>query len=214
MADNGRASGTSSGDGSADRDDITRMLRAMSDGDAGATDRLFELLYEQLRAVARRMMAGERAGHTLSATAVVNEAWLRLAHTDGLTFKDRQHFHRTAARAMRRVLFDHANARNTEKRGGKWRRVELALGLVGDGGDADRIDVLMLDELLEELAGIDAVAAEYVELRYFGNLSAGRIAEIFQVSPRNVQLKVSTARAHLQARFREMSAGGGAPQVA
>jgi RNA polymerase sigma factor (TIGR02999 family) len=175
----------------------TLLLKRMASGDSGAADELFPMLYGELHSLARGYMAGERRHHTLQPTALIHEAWLRLFGPDPQPYQNRGHFVGVAARAMRRVLIDHARKRGAEKRGGEAERLPLdvALDLFEDSGP----DLLVLDEALERLAGFDPELSRMVELRYFGGVSAAEIAEGLGVSTRTVERGLKTAQAWLRA---------------
>jgi len=159
---------------------VTTLLRAWSDGDETALERLLPLVEAELRRLARRRMAGERRGHTLQPTALVNEAFLRLVDARSVPWQDRAHFFGISARLMRRVLVDHARSRGYQKRGGGIQRVTLTDGLALA---AERtLDLVALDRALEELATIDARNAWLFELRFFGGLSVEETAEALHVS--------------------------------
>ena len=180
--------------------DETTLRRA---GARGELNELLPRVYDELRAVAHRMMCGEREGHTLQTTAIVHEAYLRLVEQHNLTPADHAPFLAAAANTIRRVLVDHARQRRSAKRGGGWRRLEP---LVDDGGRdvlaapvrSDAIDLLALDEALVGLAGFDPRAADVVTLRYFGGLTVEQIAHVLGVSPRTVGDDWSMARAWLR----------------
>jgi RNA polymerase sigma factor (TIGR02999 family) len=154
------------------------------------------LVYEQLRALARRRMADENAGHTLHATALVHEVYLRLA--DAGSFADRAHFFRTAAEAMRRILIEHARGKQRVKRGGKEhaaRRIPLNVLDFAELPDSD--DLLALDEAIEKLAGESPLAASVVQMRFYAGLSIDETAEALGISPRSVNREWTYARAWL-----------------
>ncbi|HMB81674.1 MAG TPA: sigma-70 family RNA polymerase sigma factor [Vicinamibacterales bacterium] len=159
---------------------VTTLLRAWSDGDETALERLLPLVEAELRRLARRRMAGERRGHTLQPTALVNEAFLRLVDARSVPWQDRAHVFGISARLMRRVLVDHARSRGYQKRGGGIQRVTLTDGLALA---AERtLDLVALDRALEELGAIDARKARVIELRFFGGLSVEETAEALHVS--------------------------------
>lgn len=163
-----------------------------------STEELFEELYRSLRAMAERIMEGERGDHTLQATALVHEAYLRLERQDGAAWDERGRFLGVAAKTMRRALCDHARAKLTLKRGGGERRVPLevdALELPSKGAE-----LVALDEALGQLEAIDGRQAEIVELRYFGGLTVLEVADVLGVSPRTVDGEWAMARAWLQRR--------------
>lgn len=180
---------------------MTQVLTGIQDsGDAGqaSADRLFELVYPELRRLAGSYMAGERAGHTLQPTAVVNEAYLRLADLSRMKWQGRTHFFAVGARVMRRLLIDHARGHASQKRGGEWRRVTLS----GTGGSDDRglepEELLELDRALGKLQALDERQARVVELRYFGGLTVAEVAEALGVSRRTVEGDWTHARAWLR----------------
>lgn len=159
---------------------ITALLRAWRSGDAGALDRLVPLVYDDLRRMARNQLRHERPNHTLQATAVVNEVYLRLPGVEHLDWQDRAHFFAIAARLMRRVLVDAARARKYQKRGGGARRVTLDERLLVAPERPQ--DLVALDEALEALAHVDARKSRVVELRYFGGLGLKETAAVLGIS--------------------------------
>lgn len=177
----------------------TRLLQRLADGQSEAADELLPLVYTELRALAAGYMAQERRQHTLQATALVHEAWLRIQKDadGGEPWQNRAHFLGVAARAMRRVLIDHARRRGAEKRGGERARLPLdeALELFEEHGP----DLLTLDEALQRLAATDAELARIVELRFFAGASNGEIAEALGVSTRTVERGWKVAQAWLRA---------------
>ncbi|MCR9243639.1 MAG: ECF-type sigma factor [bacterium] len=186
--------------GQEERAATTRLLRRASEGDDLAAEELLPLVYDELRRIAGSLIGRERAGHTLQATALLNEAYVRLVEP-GASFSDRSHFLRVAARAMRNVLVDHARARRAKKRG-EGRRVDLdAEGLAVHENVEGLIAV---DETLERLAAVDPQLAQLVELRFFGGLDNPATAEALGMSLRSVERGWRTARAFLQ---REMELG-------
>jgi RNA polymerase sigma factor (TIGR02999 family) len=170
-----------------ERGEITRLLleRRPDAPDAAADDRLLALLYPELRRLASALMRRERPGHTLQATALVHEAYLKLVDGAQTDWNDRAHFLGVAARAMRQVLVDHARRRGAAKRGKGWHRVTLDEALE-PGGQAD-LEILELDDALEKLAALDPRGARGAELRLFGGLTAPDIARILGVSTRTVE---------------------------
>jgi RNA polymerase sigma factor (TIGR02999 family) len=164
---------------------VTELLRAWSDGDAGALERLMPLVEAELRRLARLYMGRERHGHTLQATALVNEAFLRLTGAQHIRWHDRAHFLGISARLMRRVLVDHARARGYQKRGADPQRVTLHEGLVATPDPA--LDVVALDRALEALAQVDERKSRVIELRFFGGLSVDETADVLHVSPDTVK---------------------------
>jgi RNA polymerase sigma factor (TIGR02999 family) len=164
----------------------------------------FAQVYDELRRVAAGALRAERAGHTLQPTALVHEAYVRLAASDALQWQDRAHFVAIAATAMRRILVDHARGHNAAKRGGGDQRLPIEQVDV-PAPEAD-VDVVALDESLVRLAALDPRQARIVELRYFGGLSVEETATIVGTSPRTVKRDWQMARAWLQ---REMARQGG-----
>src|SRR5262249_25614888 len=146
--------------------DLTSLLHAWSGGDAHALEELTPRVYTELKRIARRQMAGERMGHTLQASALINEAYIRLVDWKNVDWKNRCHFFAVGAQMMRRVLVDHARAAASEKRGGDARRVTLDTAVLGV--PRNTIDLAALDEALQRLAEFDPRKAQVVELRVFG----------------------------------------------
>jgi RNA polymerase sigma factor (TIGR02999 family) len=179
--------------------DVTGLLSAWSAGDASALDRLMPIVYEELRARARGQLAGEQAGHTLQPTALVHEAFLRLVDA-GVPWRDRAHFYHVAARAMRRVLVDHARSLRRQKRGGAAMRVSLdAEQLALPEGD---VDIVALDEALDRLAEVDERKARVVELHYFAGLNYDETAAALDISPATVHRDLRLAKAWLRREVR------------
>jgi RNA polymerase sigma-70 factor (ECF subfamily) len=164
---------------------ITQLLRAWSDGEKDALERLTPLVEAELRRLARRYMARERGGHTLQPTALVNEAFIRLTDARDVRWQDRAHFFAISARLMRRVLVDHARTRGYRKRGGNAQRIPLNddLGAVPEPA----LDLLALDRALETLAAQDERKVHVIELRFFGGLTVEETAEVLRVSPDTVK---------------------------
>lgn len=164
-------------------------------GDRSAGDRLMPLVYDELRALAADYLRNERAGHTLQPTALAHEAWVRLIGDTRPAWQDRAHFMALAARAMRRVLVDHARKHAAAKRGGGWGRVTLH---DAEAPGADRvIDILAVDEALSQLHEMDERHARVVELRYFGGLTSAETAEVLGVARSTVAEDWKVARAWL-----------------
>ena len=174
---------------------FTAWLSAWRQGDLASRDRLVDAVYPELRAIAQRQLWGERAGHTLQATALVNEAYMRLSGLERIEWKDRVHFVHMAARVMREVLVDHARRRAAHKRDGG-QRVSITSLDLPDGED-DSIDVAALDGALEALERFDAEKAKIVELRYFGGLTIEETAEALGSSPATVKRHWQVARTWL-----------------
>jgi len=181
--------------------EVSGLLLAWSSGDKSALEKLTPLVYEELRRLARHYMGLERSGHSLQATALVNEAYLRLTDYRRMRWENRAHFFAVSAQLMRRILVDHARRHNL-KRGAGIEHVPLEdTALIG--GDRDQ-DLVALDDALQAFARIDARKARVVELRFFGGLSVEETAEVLEVSPITVMRDWSTARAWL---YREMTGG-------
>jgi RNA polymerase sigma factor (TIGR02999 family) len=170
--------------------------------DDRSVSELLPLVYEQLRALARRQIAGERPGHTLTATALVHEAHLRLADGRRLPWASEAHFYVAAAEAMRQILLDHARSRNRVKRGGKRRRAPLNVLDLAAAPDPE--EILALDEQLRRLGEHRPDAAAVVRLRFFAGLTVDRTAEVLGQSPRQVDRLWSYARAWM---YRELEKG-------
>jgi len=177
--------------------DVTRILAAVKDGRAGAHADLARLVYDELHAIARGLMRYERADHTLQATALVHEAFMRLFAGAEQDWEGRRHFFAVAATAMRRVLVDHARARAAEKRGGQRRRVELDEPAVMVDDNLEQ--VLAIDQALVRLARLDQRQARIVELRFFAGLPEAEIADLLDVSTRTVKRDWRLARTWLHA---------------
>jgi len=182
--------------------DVTQLLRQLRAGQPDAADQLVPLIYRELRRIAGAQMAHERPGHTLQATAVVHEAYMRLAGEQDIEWQNRAHFFGIAARTMRRVLLDYARQRHAGKRGGSGAgKVDLdAELLIGD----DRLeDVVALDQVLTRLSEMDEEQGRIVELRFFAGLNVEETAEAMGLSPRTVKREWRLARAWLE---RELAA--------
>jgi len=164
--------------------DVTQILRDWSAGDGAAPEKLMPLVYEEWRRLARSYRARARAGHTLQATALVHEAYLRLADETQLTWKDRAHFYGVAARLMRRILVDHARAHNAAKRGGLQQK--LTLEEARELPTKSNVDLVELNGALESFAHDYPRKSEVVELKFFGGLDAKEISEVLQVSEKTV----------------------------
>jgi RNA polymerase sigma-70 factor, ECF subfamily len=176
-------------------EDVTVLLVAWSNGDEDALSRLTPLVYAELRRVAQAYMRREHSGHTLQATALVNEAYIRLVDSSRVRWQNRAHFFAVAAQLMRRILIDFARNRKYQKRGGDWRRVTLVEG--EHAAPNSDVDLVAVDEALQELAKLDARKARVVELRFFGGLSLEETAEALQVSTDSVGRDWRAARAWL-----------------
>jgi RNA polymerase sigma factor (TIGR02999 family) len=183
--------------------DLTRLLGAIREGDRSALERLIPVVYDELRDLAAHYIRGERPDHTLQPTALVHEAYMRLAgHVaqHGADWRDRAHFFGIAARVMRQVLVDHARAHEAAKRGAGYTRVTLSeeLRIV----EEETVDLLALDVALTRLASLDADQARLVELRFFAGLTVEETAEVVGRSPTTVKREWRVARAWLH---RELS---------
>jgi RNA polymerase sigma-70 factor, ECF subfamily len=188
---------------------VTMLLDRVSSGDRAATEELFPLVYDELRSLAASFLAREKAGHTLQPTALVNEAYMRLVGPGEVTWDNRAHFFGAAARAIRRILTDHARSRGRQKRGGGAGRVPL-----DDGSftvDPPSIDLLALDEALTRLAALDEQKARVVELRFFGGLTEEETARALGVSISTVTRDWRFARVWLKREIGEDTGASPAP---
>ena len=167
-----------------DAHDVTQLLKNWEAGDPDASARLMPLVYEELRRLARSYLRRERSNHTLQATALVHEAYLRLVDNQQTTWQDRAHFYGIAARVMRRILVEHARAHNAAKRGGL--QEKLSLDEARDLPTNQPVDLVALDGALENLARAYPRKSEVVELKFFGGLEAKEISEVLQVSEKTV----------------------------
>ncbi len=182
-------------------EEVTRLLEAVRAGEDGALDRLVPLVYDELRRIAASYARRERVGHTLQPTALVNEAYMRLADSGDKGWQNRAHVLAVAAQTMRHILVDYARARRAEKRGGDLARVTLDEALAAPARD---VDLLALDDALARLAALDPELARLVELRYFGGLTIRETSEVLRVSPKTVEREWETAKLWLR---REVSGG-------
>ena len=180
--------------------EVTRLLRAWSDGDTGALDQLTPIVYDELRRLAARYMGRERPSHTLQTSALINEAYLRLVDAQAVRWQNRSHFFGVSAQVMRRILVDFARARRNLKRGGGAPPLSLDEAMVSVPERS--ADLLALDEALERLAALNPRQSRVVELRYFGGLTEEEVAEALSISPRTVRNDWGLARAWL---YRELS---------
>jgi RNA polymerase sigma-70 factor, ECF subfamily len=175
--------------------EVTRILLALADGDHGAAERLFPLVYDQLRSLAAQQFRRERAGHTLQPTALVNQAYLALVGNERINFRARTHFFATAAKVMRQLLVDHARSRMREKRGGARIRVPLREDQITVEREED---ILAVEEALAALEKVDPRQAEIVELRFYGGLTVDEVAVALGVSKRTVEAEWTMIRAWLR----------------
>ena len=175
-------------------DEVTGLLLEWSNGDKAAYDKLVPLVYEELHRLAHRYMSGERPGHTLQTTALVDEAYLRLVDKK-VRWQNRTHFFAIAAQVMRRILVDHARAHGYAKRGGGAQKLELNEAMLMAQERA--AELVALDEALVKLDEFDARKARVVELRFFGGLTVDETAQVLGVSSNTIDRDWSTARAWL-----------------
>lgn len=174
------------------------MLKAWSEGDANAADRLMPLVYDGLRKIAAQYLRKERSDHTFQPTALVHEAYLKLIDVSDANWQDRAHFFAAASTMMRHILVDHARSRLTDKRGGAFQRIELDEAVsFSDRTGEKNLDILALDEALTQLAGFDERQTRIVELRFFGGLTVEETAEVLKISPATVKREWSLAKAWL-----------------
>jgi RNA polymerase sigma factor (TIGR02999 family) len=179
--------------------EVSELLRAWSRGDQGALGRLTPIVYEELRRLARHYMRGERPGHSLQATALVNEAYTRLVDYKRMQWQNRAHFFAVSAQLMRRILVEHARRHNL-KRGGGLQHISLdETAVVGMKEDTD---LVALDDAMNSLARIDPRKVRVVEMRFFGGLSVEETAEVLKISPVTVKRDWRTARTWL---YRELT---------
>jgi RNA polymerase sigma factor (TIGR02999 family) len=183
--------------------EVTRILSAIERGEARAGAELLPLVYDELRRLAAYQLSHEAPGQTLQATALVHEAWMRLAKTEDQKWDGRKHFFAAAAQAMRRILIDNARRKQRQKRGGGWERVDVEEIQLPELLPSDRL--LALDEALTELAKHDPQAAELVQLRYFTGLTQQQAADMLGISRRTADRTWAYARAWL---FQRISGTG------
>ena len=181
-------------------ENVTQLLAAWSGGDRSALEALTPLVHNELHRLARGYMAGERPGHILQATALVNEAYMRLVDWKDVQWQNRAHFFGMAAKIMRRVLVDAARSRDRAKRGGA--EVHVSLSEASGVPVADSVDLVALDDALRNLEALDLRQSRVIELRFFGGLSLEETAHVLDVSVGTVRRDWSLARAWL---FRELS---------
>jgi RNA polymerase sigma-70 factor (ECF subfamily) len=174
---------------------VTRLLQAWGQGEDAALEELLPLVHQELRRLARRYMFGERPGHTLQTTGLVNEAYLRLVNSRKVNWQNRAHFFAISAQLMRRILVDYARTRGYQKRGGGVPKITLDEALMGPH-ERGR-DIVALDDALNALADVDPRKSKVVELRFFGGLSVEETAEVLKVSPDTVMRDWRLAKAWL-----------------
>jgi len=177
-------------------EEVTALLRNVKNGDREAFDRLLPKVYGELRRVAERQLWRERQGHTLRATALVHEVYLKLVDQAQVEWQGRAHFLAVSARAMRQILIDHARRKAAEKRGGDWERTTLGSG-EGFGVEMSMEDLLALDQALEDLEKLEPRLRQVVEYRFFGGMTEQQISEVLGVTTRTVQRDWVKARAWL-----------------
>lgn len=177
--------------------DVTRLIAAVRQGDNAASTALFERVYRELRQIAARQMRGERKDHTLQATALVHEAFMRLNAEKQLSFENRAHFFGVATGVMRRILIDHARAVRAKKRGSGQASVPIDDALEAIVGESPEY-WLDLDQAIGRLAALDARQARIVELKFFGGLSVEEVAEVLGIATRTVDRDWKIARAWLR----------------
>ena len=185
-------------------DDLTGLLIEWGQGDKAALDRLTPLVYDEIRRIAHRYVQREREGQTLQTTALVNEAYLRLAGSENISWQNRAHFFAVTAQVMRRILIDHARRRQYVKHGGDAQRVafEEAISEVARMSQPRAAELLALDDALSELAQVDPRKSRVVELRYFGGLSLEETAKVLEVSVMTVRRDWRAAKAWLYMRVK------------
>jgi RNA polymerase sigma-70 factor (ECF subfamily) len=184
-----------------DHGEVSGLLRAWSDGDRAALDRLPPIVYDELRRLARRYMRGERPGYSLQTTALVNEAYMRLVDYKSMQWQNRAHFFAVSSQLMRRILVEHARRHNLKRGGGvPYVSFEDTAEIGGDRA----ADLVALDDALNALAQIDPRKVQVVEMRFFGGLSVEETAEVLKVAPVTVMRDWSTAKAWL---YRELTGG-------
>jgi RNA polymerase sigma-70 factor (ECF subfamily) len=179
--------------------DVSKLLLAWTGGEQSALDKLTPIVYNELHRLARRYMKGERPGHSLQTTALVNEAYLRLVDYKRMQWQNRAHFFAVSAQVMRRILVEHARRHNL-KRGGAVQHVSL--DQAAEMGAGRTSDLVALDDAMNELARLDPRKVQVVEMRFFGGLSVEETAEVLKVSPITVMRDWSTAKAWL---YRELT---------
>ena len=187
--------------------EVTELLRAWSEGEPDALEKLMPLVYQELYRLARRYMARERPGHTLSPTALVNEAYLRLVDASQVNWQNRAHFLAVCAQVMRRILVDSVRSRHANKRGGDLRLLEIqdALAVAVVPG----ADLVALDDALKALAAVDPRKSQVVELRFFGGLDAKETAEVLKISRKTVLRDWQLSKSWLRRELRKEKPGEG-----
>jgi len=186
--------------------DVTEVLRKLSDGEQDAPARLMPLVYEELRKLSQGYLQDERSDHTLQATALVHEAYVRLVDWKNVTWQNRAHFFAVAAQVMRRILVDSAREKKAQKRGGGL--TKLSLDEAVSFAQEREVDLVALDDALNSLAQLDAAQSKIVELRFFGGLTIEETAEALSISPATVKREWTLAKAWLHKTIiRELRSG-------
>ena len=178
--------------------DVTRILNAIEQGDAGAAEQLLPLVYEELRLLAAQKMSREKPGQTLQATALVHEAYIRLVGSEIRNWSSRGHFYAAAAEAMRRILIDNARRKKSLKRGGGHRRIEFDAAILVDGDVSHTDDLVALDKALQRLGDKDKLKADLVKLRFFAGLTSEQAARVLDISPATAERYWDYARSWLR----------------
>ena len=178
------------------RAEVTQVLLDWNEGDNRAPERLMPLVYEELRRLARQYLQRERSDHTLQATGLVHEAYLRLVDQSSMTWQNRAHFFAVSAQVMRRILVDYARNHRAEKRGGAQEKLEFDEALLPSGERG--VDLIALDDALQDLVTFDPRQSRIVELRFFGGLTNEEIGDVLQISPRTIKREWRLAKAWLR----------------
>ncbi len=184
-----------------DSKSVTELLIDLSNGESRAADEFLPIVYDELKRIARYYMSRERASHTLQATALVHETYLKLIDQRKVDWQNLAHFFGLASEIMRRILVNHARDRKTDKRGGKLQQVSLSVA--ADAFQQKDLDILVLNDALEELAKFDERKARIVELKFFGGLTTKEICEVLNISDATVEREWSFSRAWLFSRMRD-----------
>ena len=188
------------------RNEVTQVLLDWSSGEKGAAERLMPLVYDELRSLARRYLQRERSDHTLQATSLVHEAYLRLVDQSTMTWENRAHFFSVAAQVMRHLLVDHARSQQTAKRGGAREKLEFDEALAPS--EPPTVDLLALDDALRELVTFDERKSRIVELRFFGGMTTEEIGAVLEISPSTIRREWRIAKAWLRRKIIEGETNG------
>lgn len=178
------------------RQQVTQILIDWNQDVPQAAARLMPLVYDELRQLARAYLQRERSDHTLQATSLVHEAFIRLVDQTAITWQNRAHFFGVAAKLMRRILVDHARRHRREKRGGDWAKIEFDEALAPSASRS--LDVIAVDDALRDLEKLNPQHSQIVELRFFGGMTVEEVAEVLDVSPRTIEREWRMARAWLR----------------